>query len=404
MRLVGIVSSTALLIAGLAGSVGAQASSDVIKIGILTDQNGIYSYVAGRGTVEAARLAVEDVGGKVLGKPIEILTGDDQNKPDIGGAIARKWIDQENVNVILAGTGSASTVAILNVVKDKDRTLLVAGAGSSDITGKLCSHNTTQWAYDTYGVASSVAKAVVEQGGKDWFFIAADYSFGQALTRDTTRFIEAGGGKVVGTARHPLGSTDFASYLMAARSSGASVVGLANAGGDTVTAVKQAHEFGLAQGGQRLAGLLLFVNDIQALSLNTAQQTLGAASFYHDLNDDTKAWTKRYMERFPGNNLPNMNHAAAYAAVRHYLKAVEATGTEAAAAVGSKMRELPVNDFYNKDVRIRRDGRVLHDMMLWRVKTPAESKGTQDLFAILQTLPGNQVFRPENEGDCPLNK
>lgn len=382
----------------------AQGSDDTFRIAVMADQNGVYSYVTGRGTVEAVKLAVEDAGGKVLGKHIEVLTGDDQNKPDIASSLVRRWIDVDHVNVILAGGGSATTIAAMNVAKEKNRTILVAGAGSSDITGKLCAMNVTHWVFDTYGLAATVGKAVVAQGGKTWFFVTADYSFGQALERDTARFIEAGGGKVIGDAKHPLSSPDFASYLLQARSSGAQVVGFANAGADLVNSIKQAREFGLAQNGQRLVGLLLYVNDVQALGLETADGILGAASFYHDMSDATKAWTKRYMANFPGPNIPNMTHAGAYAAVFHYLKAVAAAGTDNAEVVGKKMREMPVNDFYNKDVKIRTDGRVLHNMMLWQAKSTKESTGPFDLLKILQTVPGAEVFRPESEGDCPLVK
>ena len=389
--------------AATACSFGAQAqkADDVFRIGIMNDQSGVYSYVTGRGAVEAARLAIEDRGGKILGKRIEVVVGDDQNKADVASTLARRWIDVDKVDVILSGGGSAATIAVMNVAKEKNKTLLVAGAGSSDITGKLCSANVTHWVFDTFGLASSVGKAVVADGGKTWFFITADYSFGQALERDTTRFIEAGGGKVLGTARHPLSAPDFSSFLLQAQASKAQVVGLANAGGDLVNAVKQANEFGLTKT-QRLAGLLLYVNDIQALGPKTAAGTIGVASFYHDQSDATRAWTKRYQDRFPGNNIPNMTHAGAYAAINHYLKAVEAVGSDDTAAVAAKMRELPVNDMYNKNVRIRTDGRVLHDMMLWQAKTPAESKGPFDLLQIRQTVPGAQAFRPESEGGCPL--
>lgn len=352
--------------------------------------------------MEAARLAVEDAGGSVLGKKIEVLVADDQNKPDIAAGIVRKWIDVDGVDVILAGGGSATTIAELNIVKEKNKTMLIAGAGSSDLTGKLCTINSTHWVFDTFGLASSVGKAVVADGGKSWFFITADYTFGHAMQRDTTRFIEAGGGKVLGEARHPLNTADFSSFLLQAKSSGAQVVGFANAGGDLVNSIKQAQEFQLPQGGQRLVGLLLYVNDIQSLGFDSAKSIMGAASFYHDKNEETRAWTKRYMEKFPGNNIPNMTHAGAYAAVNHYLKAVKAVGSLDAAAVGNKMRELPVNDFYNKNVRIRTDGRVLHDMMLWQAKSKEESKGPYDLLRIVQTVPGTEAFRPESEGNCPL--
>ncbi|HMN82134.1 MAG TPA: ABC transporter substrate-binding protein [Burkholderiaceae bacterium] len=384
-------------------SLGAQAqgSDAVFRIGILNDQSGVYSYVTGRGAVEAARLAVEDRGGKVLGRRIEVMFADDQNKPDVAAVVARRWIDVDKVDLLVAGGGSATTIAVMNVAKEKNKTLLVAGAGSSDITGKLCAPNVTHWVFDTYGLAASVGKAVVADGGKSWYFVTADYSFGQALERDTTKFIEAGGGKVLGSVRHPLNASDFSSFLLQAQASKAQVIGLANAGGDLVNAVKQADEFGLTRN-QRLAGLLLYVNDVQAIGLKTARGTMGVASFYHDQNDATRAWTQRYQARFPGTNIPNMTHAGAYAAVNHYLKAVEAAGTDDTAAVGRKMREMPVNDMYNKNVRIRTDGRVLHDMMLWQAKSPEQSKGPFDLLQIRQTVPGDQAFRPETEGGCPL--
>lgn len=391
----------AALAAALSSGAQAQSNDDVFRIGILNDQSGVYSYVTGRGAVEAARLAVEDHGGKVLGKRIEIVFGDDQNKPDVAAVTARRWIDVDKVDVLLAGGGSATTIAIMNVAKEKNKTLLVAGAGSSDITGKLCAPNVTHWVFDSYGLAASVGKAVVADGGKNWFFVTADYSFGQALERDTTRFIEADGGKVIGSVRHPLNAPDFSSFLLQAQASKAQVVGLANAGGDLVNAVKQANEFGLTRS-QKLVGLLLYVNDVQAIGLKSAHGTLGVASFYHDQNDATRAWAKRYQARFPGKNIPNMTHAGAYAAVNHYLKAVEAAGTVETDLVARKMRELPVNDMYNKNVRIRTDGRVLHDMLLWQAKTTEESKDPFDLLKIRQVIPGAQAFRAESEGGCPL--
>lgn len=377
------------------------AQTQPIKIGIMTDLSGLYSYVTGRGSVEAVRLAVEDHGGKVLGRPIEVVFADEQNKADVASVLARKWFDVDGVDVVLAGGGSATTIAAINIAKEKGKTVLVAGAGSSDITGKLCTVNTTHWVFDTYGLASSVGKAVVQSGGKTWYFLTADYSFGQSLERDTTQFIMAGGGKVVGSVRHPLNAPDFSSFLLQAQASKADVIGLANAGGDLVNAIKQAGEFGITKN-QRITGLLLFVNDIQSIGLTRAQGITGVTSFYHNQNDETRAWTERYQKRFPGNNIPNMTHAGAYASVRHYLKAVEAAGTVNAKLVGEKMRELPVNDMYNKGVKIRTDGRVMHDMTLWQAKTPGESKGPFDLLQLGKTVPGDQVFRPELEGGCPL--
>lgn len=403
MRCLKILTAAAVL--ALSGPALAQSTTGgTLKIGVIPDMNGVYAYVTGRGTVEAVRLAVEDAGGSVLGKKVEVLVADDQMKPDVAAAVVRRWIDVDGVEVVLAGAGSATTIAELTVVKEKNKTLLIAGAGSSDLTGKLCAINSTHWVFDTFGLASSVGKAVVADGGKTWFFITADYAFGHAMQRDAARFIEAGGGKVLGEARHPLNTADFSSFVLQAKSSGAQVVGLANAGGDLVNAIKQAQEFQLPQGGQRLAGLLLYVNDIQSLGFESSKSIVGAASFYHDKDDETRAWTKRYVERFPGNNIPNMTHAGAYAAVYHYLKAVKAAESLDPTVVGKKMRELPVNDFYNKNVRIRTDGRVLHDMMLWQAKTKEESTGPFDLLRIIRTVPGTEVFRPESEGDCPLVK
>lgn len=400
MRLLKLFTVAAAL--ALHGPASAQGTNGTFKIGVIPDMNGVYAYVTGRGTVEAVRLAVEDAGGTVLGKKIEVLVADDQNKPDVASGIVRRWIDVDGVDVILAGGGSATTIAELNIVKEKNKTLLIAGAGSSDLTGKLCSINSTHWVFDTFGLASSVGKAMVADGGKSWFFLTADYTFGHSLQRDTTRFINAGGGKVLGEARHSLNTADFSSFLLQARTSGAQVVGFANAGGDLVNSIKQAQEFQLPQAGKRLAGLLLFVNDIQALGFESSKSILGVASFYHDKDEETRAWTKRYMEKFPGRNIPNMTHAGSYAAVNHYLKAVKAVGSTDPAEVGKKMRDLPVNDFYNKNVRIRTDGRVLHDMMLWQAKSKEESKGPYDLLRIVQTVPGAEAFRPENEGNCPL--
>lgn len=392
---------TAVALACAGGIATAQKADDVYRIGVMNDQSGVYSYVTGRGAVEAVRLAVEDNGGKILGRRIEVIVGDDQNKADVAASLARRWFDVDKVDLLVAGGGSAASIAEMGVAKEKNKTILLAGPGSSDITGKLCSPNATHWVFDTFGLASSVGKAVVSDGGKSWFFITADYSFGQALERDTSTFVEAGGGKVLGRARHPLGAPDFSSFLLQAQASKAQVVGLANAGGDLVNSVKQAQEFGLTKN-QRIAGLLLYVNDVQSLGLETAKGTLGVASFYHDQNEATRAWTKRYQQRFPGNNIPNMTQAGAYAAVNHYLKAVAAAGTDDTATIAKKMREMPVNDMYNKNVKVRTDGRVLHDMMLWQAKAPAESRGPYDLLQIRQTVPGAQAFRPEGEGGCPL--
>ena len=378
----------------------AQKAEDVFRIGVIADMSGPFSYLTGRGSVEAVKLAIEDAGGKVLGKRIELVMGDDQNKPDVAATLVRRWFDSDKVDLVMNGGGSAVTIAEMNVAKEKNKTFLISGAGSSDITGKLCHPNITHWAFDTFGLASTVGRAVVAEGGKSWYFLTIDYALGQAIQRDTTRFIEASGGKVLGSARHPIGAGDFSSFLLQAQASKAQVLGLATAGNDLLTAIRQAHEFGLTKN-QRLVGLLLYVNDIQALGLPTAKGLLGVTSFYHDQSDAARAWSKRYMDRMSGS-IPSMAQAGAYASVNHYLKSVEAIGTIDAAAVAKKMRELPVNDMYNKNVRIRTDGRVLHDMMLWEAKGPSESKGPTDLIAVRKVLPGDEAFRPESEGGCPL--
>lgn len=378
----------------------AQESGDVLRIGVIADMSGVFSYLTGRGSVEAVKLAVEDAGGKVLGKRIEVVFGDDQNKPDIASTLVRRWFDVDKVDVILSGSGSAATIAEMNVAKEKNKTLLISGAGSSDITGKLCHPNVTQWAFDTYGLASTVGQAVVADGGKTWYFLTIDYALGHSIERDTTSFIEAGGGKVLGSARHPIGAGDFSSFLLQASASKAQVIGMATAGNDLLTAIKQANEFGLSKN-QRLVGLLLYVNDVKALGLPVAKGLLGVTSFYHDQNDATRAWAKRHMERVP-TSVPSMAHAGAYAAVHHYLKAVNAAGTLDAGTIARKMRETPVNDMYNKNVRIRTDGRVLHDMMLWQAKAPNESKGPNDLLFIRKVVPGAEAFRAEAGGGCPL--
>lgn len=386
----------------MAGSAQAQVSDDAVKIGVMNDQSGVYEDITGMKAVEAAKMAVEDFGGTVLGKRIEIVAANHQNKTDIASGIARKWIDTEQVDAIADVTGSGIALAVNEVTREKNRVMIAASAATSDLTGKACSPTTVQFSYDTYALAKSTGMETLKQGGDSWFFITADYAFGHALERDTSKFVEQGGGKVLGSVKAPLGTTDYSSFLLQAQSSKAKIIGLATAGGDTITVIKQAAEFGIQRGGQRLGGLLIYINDVEALGLQAAQGLVLTTSFYWDVSDETRAWTKRFLDRTGGKRPPNMLQAGLYSGVLHYLKAVKAAGTDEAKAVSLKMRELPVNDFYNKNVTIRKDGRVLHDMYLAQVKSPQESKGKFDDYKILSTLTGKDAYRPESEGNCPL--
>lgn len=379
----------------------AQVSDDVVRIGVSTDHNGVNSAATGLGTVAAVRMAVRDFGGTVLGKPIEVVVADDQGKPDVGTNQVRAWVDGGKVDAVVGGGASSIALSIQTVMRERKKVFIITGAGTSDLTGKACSPTSIHLAYDTFGLAASTGRAVLERGDDTWFFITADQAFGHALERDATRFIKDGGGKVLGGVRHPTGAADFSSYLIQARASGAKVVALANSGTDTINAVKQAREFGLQAGGQKLAGLLLVVNDVQGIGLESAQGLILSESFYWDMDDETRAWSKRYMAEF-GGKVPNMIHANANAGVAHYLKAVAAAGTDDGPTVAAKMKATPMNDFANKDVIIRADGRVLHPLHLLQVKSPAESKYQYDFYKPLGSTPGEKVFRPLSEGGCAL--
>jgi branched-chain amino acid transport system substrate-binding protein len=395
--------SAAAMAALLAAPAAAQVSGDVVKLGVMNDQSGLYADITGQGSVVAARMAVEDFGGKVLGKPIEVIFADHQNKPDIGGNIARQWIDTQGVDAMVDVPTSSVALAVQEITREKNRMFLISGAASSDLTGKACSPTTVHWTYDTYALANGTGKALVKQGGDTWFFLTADYAFGHALERDTAKFVTDGGGKVLGIVRHPLNTADFSSFLLQAQASKAKIIGLANAGGDTINAIKQAAEFGIVAGGQRLAGLLVFINDVHALGLKTAQGLVITESFYWDLNDETRAFAKRFQEKHKGM-VPSMIQAGVYGAVSHYLKAVQAAGTDEAKAVSKKMKETPINDFMTKNGTIREDGRVVRDMYLLQVKKPEESKAKYDYYKVLATIPGKDAFRPMAEGNCPLVK
>lgn len=391
---------SAVLALFLAGAAQAQVS---VKLGVLNDQSGVYSDLTGQGSVVAARLAVEDFRPVDKGIKVEIISADHQNKPDVGASIARQWYDQEGVDVILDVPTSSVVLAVNALTRDKNKIMISSGGGTSDLTGTQCSPNTIHWTYDTWALANGTASAMVKRGGDTWFFLTADYAFGHALERDAAAQVSKAGGKVLGTVRHPFPGQDFASFILQAQSSGAKVIGLANAGGDFVNAMKQAAEFGVVQGGQSLAGLLVFITDVHSLGLQVAQGLVMTEAFYWDFNDQTRAWSKRYAEKM-GGKMPSMAHAGVYSATLHYLKAVEALKDKDAAKVMAKMKEMPTDDPVFGKGSIRADGRKIHDMHLFEVKKPGESRGAWDLYKHLATVPADQAFRPLNEGGCPLVK
>jgi branched-chain amino acid transport system substrate-binding protein len=371
-----------------------------VKIGVMNDRSGIYADLSGEGSVIAARMAVEDFQAEQKGLNVEILSADHQNKPDVASTIARQWIDEEGVNAIVDVPTSSAALAVNEIARNENVVFLNSGAAASDLTGAQCSPNTVHWTYDTWALANGTGSAMVEQGGKRWFFVTADYAFGHALERDTSAVVEKAGGEVVGTVRHPFPGQDFSSFLLQAQASGADVIGLANAGGDTINTIKQASEFGITQGGQDLAGLLIFITDVHALGLQTAQGLVLTEAFYWDLNDQTREWAARF-EQLDGDK-PTMVQAGVYAAVLHYLKAVEATGTTDADPVMEWMKANPSQDPLFGEGEIREDGRHVHDMYLFRVKSPDESQGPWDYYELVATIPAEEAFRPLQEGGCPL--
>ena len=381
-----------------------QVTDDVVKLGVLDDMSGPYAENSGPGDVVAMNMAVQDFGGTVLGKPIQVVSGDLQNKADVGMGIARKWFDVEGVDAIFGLGNSSVALAVQKLAHDKNRLTVATVAATSELTGKSCSPNGMHWVYDTYSLAKGAASAVVAQGGKSWYFITADYAFGHSLEANASNFVKALGGKVVGAARHPTGSSDFSSFLLQAQNSGAEVIGVANAGADTVNSIKQAAEFGIAERGskQRLVGLLMQDTEIHSLGLKAAQGLQFVEAFYWDQNDKTRAFAQRFWKEY--GQPPTEVQAGMYSAVTHYLKAVAAAGTDEAKAVRSKMKQLPINDFMTENGYIRDDGRVIRDMYLLEAKAPAESKGEWDLMKVVATIPGDQAFRPLSESECPLVK
>jgi branched-chain amino acid transport system substrate-binding protein len=394
-----IVAATAAL---ATSSAHAQYTDGVVKIGVLTDMSSLYSDLAGAGSVAAAKMAVADFNPAAKGMKVEIIVGDHQNKPDIASSLANSWFDVDKVDVIVDLVNSGTALAVSEVGKLKNKPILVSGAASSDLTGSKCNANTIHWVYDTWNLANGTGKALVKTGGSTWFFITADYAFGQALERDTGAVVEANGGKVLGKVRVPINTSDFSSFLLQAQSSRAKVIGLANAGGDTINSIKQASEFGLVQGGQTLAGLLVFASDVAALGLPIAQGLALTETWYWDLNDNDRAWTKRWQAERPGK-VPTMIHAGVYSSIIHYLKAVEALKADGdGRAVIAKMKELPTDDPLFGKGTVRADGRKVHDAYLFEVKKPAESKYFGDFYKIRATIPAAEAFRPLKEGGCPL--
>jgi branched-chain amino acid transport system substrate-binding protein len=387
-----------------AGAAQAQVSGNVVKIGVLNDQSGTYADLAGPGSVTAARMAVEDFqkANKVDFK-IEVVFADHQNKPDVGSQIARKWFDAEGVDVIVDVPTSSVVLAVNQIAKDKNKALIVSTGATSDLSGKACTPNSVHWTYDTWQLANGTGSAIVKTGGNTWFFLTADYAFGHALERDTEAVVTKAGGKVNGKVRHPFPAGDFSSFLLQAQASKAKIIGLANAGADTTNAIKQAAEFGIVKGGQQLAGLLVFLTDVHALGLDKAQGLILSETFYWDLNDQTRAWSKRFAAA-NNNKYPTMGHAGVYAGTLHYLKAVAAAKTDDGAKAVAKMKELPTDDPLFGKGSIRADGRKLHPSYLFEVKKPGESKYPYDYYKLRATVPAEQAFRPMEQGDCPLVK
>ena len=398
LRILTVVAALAM-----AAPAQAQVSDGVVKIGIMNDQSGTYADLAGPGSVVAARMAVDDFGAAKKGMKVEIVVADHQNKPDIGSAIARQWFDADKVDVIVDVPTSSVVLAVNQIAREKNKALIVSTGATSDLTGPQCSPNAIHWTYDTWSLANGTGSAVVKTGGDTWFFLTADYKFGHDLERDTEAVVVKNGGKVVGKVRHPFPSADFSSFLLQAQASKAKVIGLANAGADTTNAIKQGAEFGIVRGGQQFAGLLVFLTDVHALGLETAQGLLLTEAFYWDLNDRTRAFSKRFGALHRGA-MPTMAQAGVYSAVMHYLKAVEALKGDDGPKVIARMKELPSDDAAFGKGMVRADGRHVHPMYLFEVKKPSESKGAWDYYKVRATIPAEQAFRPMDQGNCPLVK
>ncbi|MEQ5872513.1 ABC transporter substrate-binding protein [Sagittula sp. NFXS13] len=392
----------ALLASVVCGALAAGAQAEPYRIGVLTDMSGMNFDLSGKGSEVAARMAVEDFGGTLLGEQIEVIVGDHQNKPDVGSTLARRWIDEQNVVAVVDLPTSSVALAVQEITRQSDTALLISTGGSSELTGASCSPSTAQWTWDTYALANGTGRAMTLEGDKTWFFLTVDYTFGNALEADTTAAVEAAGGTVVGSVTHPRETSDFSSYLLQAQGSGADVIALANASGDTMTALKQAEEFGVTALGQDIAGMLLFLTDVHGVGLDIAKNLTLTTAFYWDMNEETRAWSERFAERMDGK-MPTMVHAGVYSAVSNYLKAAEKSGqAKSGTQVMDTMRDMDIDDFFNHNAYLRKDGRVVHDMYLVQVKTPEESKGPWDYYKVLRTIPGDEAFRPIEQSACPL--
>lgn len=401
MKLKPILKAVSLAVATI-GAAHAQVSDGVVKIGVLTDLSGLYSDVAGQGTIIATQMAIDDFVAKE--KPsfkIEMVSADHQNKGDISANKAREWLERDKVDAVTELVTTSTALAVMKIAKEKNRIALVSGAASTRITNEDCNDVTVHWTYDTYSVANGTAKAVVKQGGKKWFFLTADYAFGHSLEKDAGDVVKANGGEVVGSVRHPFPGSDFSSFLLKAQSSGAQIIGLANAGGDTINSIKQAAEFGIT-GKQSLAGLLMFITDVHSLGLKATQNMYLTEGFYWDLNDDTRAWSKRFFDKH--KRMPTMVQAGQYSSIMHYLKAIKTVNTDDTQKVMAQMKKTPVNDFFAKNGSIRDDGRMVHDMYLLQVKKPADSKTPWDYYNVRATIPAAEAFQPLSASKCALVK
>jgi branched-chain amino acid transport system substrate-binding protein len=399
-----IAAATAVFLAGVSTSAMAQGklSGDTVKIGVLTDMSGLYADYGGPGAVAAAKMAVKDFGGKMFGKPIEVVNADHQNKPDVAKNVTQQWFDRDGVDMTVENLNSSVALAVQALGKEKNKITIVTGAASARMTNEDCAPGTgIHYLMDTIALSNVVGKAIVKDGGDSWYFLTADYAFGHSLEKDTSEVVKASGGTVKGAVRHPLSTGDFSSFLLQAQSSGAKVVGLANAGGDTVNSIKAAAEFGLTKK-QNLAALLMLITDVHAIGLNTAQGLYLTEGWYWDLNPETRAWAQKYEAEM--KKKPNSNHASVYSSTMHYLKAVQAAGTDDTAAVMKKMQETPINDMFAKNGKLRADGRMVHDMYLFQVKTPAESKGAWDYYNLKGTIKGDDAFQPLAQSRCAALK
>lgn len=400
-RLISALGIGMALLMAVAGASAAELSDGVLKVGVMTDMSGAYSDLCGPGSVVAAQMAIDDFGGKVLGKQIELVSVDHQNKADIAANKAREWFDTDQVDVIADLPTSSAALAVMEVANQKNKITLISTGASTKITNDSCTPTNVHWTYDTYALAVGTGKAVVANGGDTWYFITADYAFGHSLEGDTAAVVEASGGKVLGKVRAPFPNTDFSSFLMQAQASGSKIIGLANAGADTINSIKQAKEFGITQN-QTLAGLLIFITDINSLGLDTAQGMMLTTGFYWDRDDETRTWAKRFRERH--KNMPTMGQAGVYSSLMHYFKAVEKAGTDDSAAVMAAMKSMPINDMFAKNGYIRDDGRMVHDMYLVQVKKPAESTGPWDYYKVLRTIPGDEAYMSLDQSTCKLVK